>query len=391
MPASSTPRRHLQADPRSATLRRPRHPVGLRRILDALDIHPRPASLSAVNRSAGMAHWPVLGAPSQPPPSTTRQRRAPPPPTRPASSSSTHRHTRESRFRCRRFGRAAARTGRYGHAGATTVPRPPHPVRVWSRRTTHVGRRGRVGGGPSQRRLGGGAREDRDREERGDVAAAHRHPARASTDLGLPLRALRAVGRRVRGSRAGTGGVRRLPHVGCPVPGSSAASRPVCRLPNGLRRAAHGRRDRTSGSSRASCRGPTCTPPTSAGASIDCDLTGADVSQATLDGVKLHGSDLADIVGSALLRDVEIDSTQVVAVALAVFDSIGIRRHQTMTVAVTTRISPARVGSAAAPRHGRRAQTGSTRTSAARPGRAEAVRRHGSRRSRPPGASCHGR
>jgi uncharacterized protein YjbI with pentapeptide repeats len=58
---------------------------------------------------------------------------------------------------------------------------------------------------------------------------------------------------------------------------------------------------------------------------IDCDLTGADVSQATLAGAKLHGSDLADVVGSAALRDVEIDPTQVVAVALAVFDSIGIR------------------------------------------------------------------
>ena len=57
----------------------------------------------------------------------------------------------------------------------------------------------------------------------------------------------------------------------------------------------------------------------------DCDLTGADVSQATLAGAKLHGSDLADIVGSAALRDVEIDPSQVVAVALAVFDGIGIR------------------------------------------------------------------
>ena len=42
-------------------------------------------------------------------------------------------------------------------------------------------------------------------------------------------------------------------------------------------------------------------------------------------GARLHGFDLADLVGSAALQDLEIDGTQVVPLALATFDSIGIR------------------------------------------------------------------
>lgn len=57
----------------------------------------------------------------------------------------------------------------------------------------------------------------------------------------------------------------------------------------------------------------------------DCDLSGADLSQARLTGARLHGSDVTDIVGSAALRDVEIDSGQIVPIALAVFDGLGIR------------------------------------------------------------------
>jgi uncharacterized protein YjbI with pentapeptide repeats len=62
-----------------------------------------------------------------------------------------------------------------------------------------------------------------------------------------------------------------------------------------------------------------------ASAFIDCDLSGADMSQAKLAGARLHGSDLTDVAGSAALRDLDIDGSQVVPLALAIFDSIGIR------------------------------------------------------------------
>ena len=58
---------------------------------------------------------------------------------------------------------------------------------------------------------------------------------------------------------------------------------------------------------------------------VDCDLTGADLSQARLSGARLHGSDLTDVTGSGALRDVEIDASQLVPVALAIFESVGIR------------------------------------------------------------------
>ncbi len=38
----------------------------------------------------------------------------------------------------------------------------------------------------------------------------------------------------------------------------------------------------------------------------------------------LHGSDLTDLVGGAALRGVTIDSAQIVPLALAMFDALGI-------------------------------------------------------------------
>ena len=58
---------------------------------------------------------------------------------------------------------------------------------------------------------------------------------------------------------------------------------------------------------------------------IDCDMSGADLSQAKLTGARLHGSDLADVVGGAALRDLEIDGTQIMPLAFAIFDGLGIR------------------------------------------------------------------
>ncbi len=57
---------------------------------------------------------------------------------------------------------------------------------------------------------------------------------------------------------------------------------------------------------------------------VECDLTRADFSQATMAAAVLHGSDLTDLVGGSALRGVTIDSTQIVPLALAVFDVLGI-------------------------------------------------------------------
>jgi uncharacterized protein YjbI with pentapeptide repeats len=58
---------------------------------------------------------------------------------------------------------------------------------------------------------------------------------------------------------------------------------------------------------------------------FDCNLTGADVSQAKLPGARLHGSVLSDIRGSEYLRDVVIDSSQVLSLAQGVFAGLNIR------------------------------------------------------------------
>jgi uncharacterized protein YjbI with pentapeptide repeats len=58
---------------------------------------------------------------------------------------------------------------------------------------------------------------------------------------------------------------------------------------------------------------------------FDCDLSGADVSQVKLPESRFHGSLLTDIRGSEYLRDVVIDSTQVLPLAKGVFAGLNIR------------------------------------------------------------------
>ncbi len=58
---------------------------------------------------------------------------------------------------------------------------------------------------------------------------------------------------------------------------------------------------------------------------FDCDMSGADVSQAELPGARLHGSVLSEIKGSGCLRDVVIDSAQVLPLAKGVFAGLNIR------------------------------------------------------------------
>ena len=58
---------------------------------------------------------------------------------------------------------------------------------------------------------------------------------------------------------------------------------------------------------------------------FDCDLSGADVSQVKLPGARFHGSVLSEIKGSEYLRDVVIDSAQVVPLAKGVFGGLNIR------------------------------------------------------------------
>jgi uncharacterized protein YjbI with pentapeptide repeats len=58
---------------------------------------------------------------------------------------------------------------------------------------------------------------------------------------------------------------------------------------------------------------------------FDCDLTEAEFSHVTLDGSQFHGSALADIKGASYLRDIVIDSSQVLPLALGVFAGLGIQ------------------------------------------------------------------
>ena len=58
---------------------------------------------------------------------------------------------------------------------------------------------------------------------------------------------------------------------------------------------------------------------------FDCDLSGADVSQVKLPGARFHGSVLSDIKGSEYLRDVVIDSAQVLPLSKGVFAGLNIR------------------------------------------------------------------
>jgi uncharacterized protein YjbI with pentapeptide repeats len=58
---------------------------------------------------------------------------------------------------------------------------------------------------------------------------------------------------------------------------------------------------------------------------FDCDLSGADVSQVKLPGARFHGSVLSDLKGSEYLRDVVIETAQVLPLANGVFAALNIR------------------------------------------------------------------
>ncbi len=58
---------------------------------------------------------------------------------------------------------------------------------------------------------------------------------------------------------------------------------------------------------------------------FDCDLTGADVAKAKLPGSRFHGSVLLELKGGEYLRDVVIDSSQVLPLAIGVFSGLHIR------------------------------------------------------------------
>lgn len=58
---------------------------------------------------------------------------------------------------------------------------------------------------------------------------------------------------------------------------------------------------------------------------FDCDLTGADVAQATFPQCRFHGSVLLELKGAEYLRNVVIDSSQVLPLAIGVFAGLNIR------------------------------------------------------------------
>ncbi len=58
---------------------------------------------------------------------------------------------------------------------------------------------------------------------------------------------------------------------------------------------------------------------------FDCDLSGTDVSQVKLPGARFHGSVLSEIKGGEYLRDIVIDSAQVLPLAKGVFAGLNIR------------------------------------------------------------------
>ena len=58
---------------------------------------------------------------------------------------------------------------------------------------------------------------------------------------------------------------------------------------------------------------------------FDCDLGEAEVSHTQLPSARFHGSLLGDIKGGEYLRDIVIDSSQVLPLATSVFSSLHIR------------------------------------------------------------------
>lgn len=57
---------------------------------------------------------------------------------------------------------------------------------------------------------------------------------------------------------------------------------------------------------------------------FDCDLSQSEFSHVTLPGARFHGSSLAEIRGVEYLRDVVIESSEVLELALGVFSTFGI-------------------------------------------------------------------
>ncbi len=58
---------------------------------------------------------------------------------------------------------------------------------------------------------------------------------------------------------------------------------------------------------------------------FDCDLTGADVAKTTFPQSRFHGSVLLELKGAEYLRNVVIDSSQVLPLAVGVFAGLNIR------------------------------------------------------------------
>ena len=57
---------------------------------------------------------------------------------------------------------------------------------------------------------------------------------------------------------------------------------------------------------------------------FDCDLADSEWSHTHVPGGRFHGSSIGDIKGGEYLRDIVIDSSQVVPLALRVFAGLGI-------------------------------------------------------------------
>jgi len=57
---------------------------------------------------------------------------------------------------------------------------------------------------------------------------------------------------------------------------------------------------------------------------LDSDLRGTEFSQTVMPGARLHGSDVTDLRGAEYLRDIVIDTTQVLPLARGVFAALHI-------------------------------------------------------------------
>ena len=57
---------------------------------------------------------------------------------------------------------------------------------------------------------------------------------------------------------------------------------------------------------------------------FDCDLTSVDFTRAKVDGLRLHGSVVADLRGGTSLRGAVIDAGQIVPMGLVALDALGV-------------------------------------------------------------------